>query len=146
MIPRRWAFTTLAVAMLMTAPLAAAHAASAADSTTTIFLVRHAEKDTVVVGADPPLSAKGILRAQELARVLGDVPLSAIYVTPYQRNRQTAQPLATHLGDTLTVITSIGPVTAPAGTVAFNLPSVMTSNTAFTPAKVTAVAPSKPLP
>jgi broad specificity phosphatase PhoE len=107
MIPRRWAFTTLAVAVLIIAPLAAAHAASAADSTTTIFLVRHAEKDTVVVGADPPLSAKGFLRAQELARVLGDVHLSAIYVTPYQRNRQTAQPLATHLGDSLTVITSI---------------------------------------
>jgi broad specificity phosphatase PhoE len=107
MIPRSSVFSTLAMAMLIIAPLAAAHAASTTDSTTTIFLVRHAEKDTLVVGADPPLSAKGILRAQELARVLGDVPLSAIYVTPYQRNRQTAQPLATHLGDSLTVITSI---------------------------------------
>jgi len=42
-----------------------------------------------------------------LARVLGDVHLSAIYVTPYQRNRQTAQPLATLLHDSLTVVNSI---------------------------------------
>lgn len=105
MIPRTWAF--LAAAVLSVAPLAAARAASTTDSTTTIILVRHAEKDTLVVGADPPLSAKGVLRAQELARVLGDVRLSAIYVTPYQRNRQTALPLATRLGDTLTVVNSI---------------------------------------
>lgn len=106
MISRTWRLVVLA-ALSMTAPLAAARAASLADSTTTIFLVRHAEKDTLVVGADPPLSAKGVLRAQELARVLGDIHLAAIYVTPYQRNRQTAQPLATRLGDTLTVVNSI---------------------------------------
>jgi broad specificity phosphatase PhoE len=106
MILRFLASSALA-AVVATAPLATARAATTADSTTTIFLVRHAEKDTLMVGADPPLSAVGMLRAQELARVLGDVRIAAIYVTPYQRNRQTAQPLATRLGDTLTVVNSI---------------------------------------
>jgi len=75
---------------------------------TTVILVRHADKDTNFVGADPPLSAAGMLRAQELARVLGDVPFSTIYVTPWARNRQTAEPLARRLGDTLTVVDAIG--------------------------------------
>ena len=81
--------------------------AAGADSTTTIILVRHAEKDTLVIGADPPLSAAGILRAHELARVLADARISAIYVTPWQRNRQTALPLAERLGDTLTVVDKV---------------------------------------
>src|SRR6266850_4918337 len=98
----------LAVAGLVGSCLEApAAAASLPDSTTTILLVRHAEKDTKVLGSDPPLNAAGILRAQELARVLADARIDAIYVTPYQRNRQTALPLATRLGDTLTVVEAI---------------------------------------
>jgi broad specificity phosphatase PhoE len=82
-------------------------AAAAGDSTTTILLVRHAEKDTLLIGADPPLSAAGIVRARELARVLADAKVSAIYVTPWQRNRRTAQPLADRQGDTLIVVDAI---------------------------------------
>ena len=107
MIPRRSLVAALAACFLAAMPLAAARAAALADSTTTIVLVRHAEKDTLLVGSDPPLSAAGILRAQELARVLGDTPIAAIYVTPFQRNRQTAQPLATRLGETLTVVNAV---------------------------------------
>jgi broad specificity phosphatase PhoE len=107
MILRRSLALALAACCLALAPLAAARAAAPADSTTTILLVRHAEKDTIVVGSDPPLSAAGMLRAQELARVLGDAPIAAIYVTPYQRNRQTAQPLATRLGKPLTVVNAV---------------------------------------
>jgi 2,3-bisphosphoglycerate-dependent phosphoglycerate mutase len=81
--------------------------AAAADEATTVILVRHAEKDTLVLGSDPPLSARGFVRAQELRRVLADAAVSAIYVTPWQRNRQTAQPLATALGETLIVIDAI---------------------------------------
>lgn len=87
--------------------LAAIPATTSADSTTTILLVRHAEKDTIVIGADPPLSAAGILRAHELARVLADARIAAIYVTPYQRTRRTAQPIADLLGDTLTVVDAV---------------------------------------
>ena len=82
-------------------------AAAASDSATTVIVVRHAEKDTTMLGSDPRLSAAGVVRAHELAQVLAEVRVSAIYVTPWQRNRQTAQPLATRLGDTLIVVDAI---------------------------------------
>src|SRR5262245_25838685 len=82
-----------------------AAASSPADSAlTTIFVVRHAEKDTLLLGSDPPLSAAGFLRAQELARVLGEAGIQAVYVTEFQRNRQTAMPLASALGDSLRIL------------------------------------------
>jgi broad specificity phosphatase PhoE len=74
---------------------------------TTVILVRHAEKNTEWAGADQPLSAAGMLRAQELAHVLGKTELAAIYVTRWARSRQTAEPLARRLGDSLTVVDSI---------------------------------------
>jgi broad specificity phosphatase PhoE len=73
-------------------------------SVTTIILVRHAERDTVLIGPDHPLRATGLVRAQALARTLGDAGVSAIYVTPWLRNRQTAMPLATALGESLIVV------------------------------------------
>jgi broad specificity phosphatase PhoE len=73
----------------------------------TYVLVRHAEKDTTLVGHDVPLSMVGRLRARELARVLGAARLHAIYVTPYQRNRQTADPVRERRGDTLVVIDDV---------------------------------------
>jgi phosphohistidine phosphatase SixA len=78
---------------------------SAADtSLTTILLVRHAERDTMWLGADMPLSRAGERRAEELARVLCESGASAIYVTEWRRNRETAEPLARELGDTLRVL------------------------------------------
>ena len=47
-------------------------AAAATDSTVaTIILVRHAERDTLLIGPDHPLRATGVLRAQELVHTLG---------------------------------------------------------------------------
>jgi 2,3-bisphosphoglycerate-dependent phosphoglycerate mutase len=63
------------------------------DSITTLFLVRHAEK--VSDGsADPPLTADGGVRADELAFILKHIKLDAIYSTPYKRTQQTAFPTA----------------------------------------------------
>ena len=87
--------------------LARSAAADGPAPVTTVLLVRHAEKDTTRIGADPPLSLAGRLRAEALARVLGDARVSTIFVTPWLRNRQTAEPLARQLGDTLTVIDPI---------------------------------------
>jgi TonB family protein len=60
---------------------------------TTVILVRHAEKD-VAPKDDPPLSADGARRAQALAHMFGEMPVTTIYTTPYARTRQTAEPLA----------------------------------------------------
>jgi broad specificity phosphatase PhoE len=70
-----------------------------ADSTT-IIVIRHAEKE-IDAGGDPPLSPAGSARAQLLARMFGDgqAPghIEAIYVSPTVRNRMTAAPLAIRL-------------------------------------------------
>jgi 2,3-bisphosphoglycerate-dependent phosphoglycerate mutase len=66
------------------------------NTTTTVILVRHAEKQST--GDDPSLTAAGRERAQALVHVLGEVDIAAVYSTPYARTRQTAQPLAVALG------------------------------------------------
>jgi broad specificity phosphatase PhoE len=89
-------------------PAFAADVLAAPDSTVaTIILVRHAERDTILIGPDHPLRATGVLRAQELVHTLGGSGISTIYVTPWLRNRQTALPLATAIGESLTVVDEV---------------------------------------
>jgi TonB family protein len=64
---------------------------------TTVILVRHAEKGTAPAN-DPPLTAAGQQRAQDLARMFAKVPVTAVFTTPYARTRDTAAPLATAVG------------------------------------------------
>ena len=63
------------------------------DTATTFIVLRHAE--TSGAGTDPNLSAAGLARADELRRILGNVPLAAVFSSNYNRTRQTAQPTAT---------------------------------------------------
>ena len=65
------------------------------DTPTVIYLVRHAEKQSEqsAQADDPDLTAAGFERAQQLARVLRDAKLTAIYSTDYKRTQKTAQPL-----------------------------------------------------
>jgi broad specificity phosphatase PhoE len=69
-------------------------------ATSTVIIVRHAEKATAPVD-DPALSPAGKLRAQALADMLSDVDvvagLDAIYVSEARRTRDTAKPLANRL-------------------------------------------------
>ncbi|MGP9800544.1 SixA phosphatase family protein [Rheinheimera sp. NSM] len=58
----------------------------------TIYLVRHGEK--LPDGKDPALNACGIARAEALARYFSDIPLNAVYATPYQRTQLTAAAVA----------------------------------------------------
>ena len=58
----------------------------------TIYLVRHGEK--LPHGNDPVLSACGMARAETLARYFSDIPLNAVYATPYQRTQLTAAAVA----------------------------------------------------
>jgi phosphohistidine phosphatase SixA len=67
-------------------------------SSTTVILVRHAEKKVVAPeNKDPDLSPAGIARAQELARMFGNTGISAIYATQFKRTQQTVKPLADKL-------------------------------------------------
>jgi broad specificity phosphatase PhoE len=68
---------------------------------TTIILVRHAEKNPHPPGGDSGLSVKGMLRAKELARVVKDSGIEAIYASQFARARMTAEPLAHELGDSV---------------------------------------------
>ena len=65
---------------------------------TTVFITRHAEK--VDSSADPPLSAAGQARADELARVLTDEGIDAVFVTEFIRTQQTGAALAAGAGVT----------------------------------------------
>ena len=73
-----------------------------------VFLVRHAERADAgmaaakMAGADPDLSDAGKARAQALATLLKDAHISAIFTTQYKRTRDTARPLATTAGVTVT--------------------------------------------
>jgi phosphohistidine phosphatase SixA len=65
--------------------------------TTTVFLIRHAEKADAPP-EDPPLNEKGVARAQELARMLGGSGIKAIYTSQFLRAKQTGETLAKQLG------------------------------------------------
>jgi len=69
-----------------------------ADSHPTVVLLRHGEPDWSPGGGpsvnDPGLTGFGRSQARAAAERLARRPLDAIYVSPYQRARETAAPLA----------------------------------------------------
>ena len=69
----------------------------------TVFLLRHAEKEDEP-RQDPPLKKEGVARSQELARLLGGTGVKTIITSQFTRTKSTAEPLATKLGLTTTVI------------------------------------------
>lgn len=71
---------------------------------TTIILLRHAGRDIYSGEADDPLTWQGRRRAQHLPEVIGHMGITAIYCTNLWRNRETAQPLADHLGLKLNLV------------------------------------------
>jgi 2,3-bisphosphoglycerate-dependent phosphoglycerate mutase len=77
-------------------------------NSTTVIVIRHAEKEAVSA-SDPALSAAGEARAALLARMFGDTKgagrLDAIYVSATLRSRSTAAPLAARL--------KLAPIEAP---------------------------------
>lgn len=79
----------------------------AAASTTTIIVMRHAEK-AALPADDPLLSPAGQARAENLAEVFGRTPpdfrIQAIFVSELRRTQDTAQPLANRLGVPVIVV------------------------------------------
>ena len=78
-----------------------------AATTTTILVMRHAEKAELPAG-DPALSPMGEARAERLAQLLGGGPpetrLQGILVTEFRRTQQTARPLANRLSIPVIVV------------------------------------------
>lgn len=104
--------SSLALAALLLAPVA--HAQS--DASTTIILVRHAEKGAEPT-ADPLLTDAGAARANALAAMLKHAGVSAIYSTELQRTRLTGAPAAAALGLTAQVIGARVPAKATADSI-----------------------------
>ncbi len=101
---RRPLFASLAVpALLFAAAVGVLAVLWTVQDTTTVIVVRHAEKQ-LDAGKDPLLTAAGIARAQHLAKQFGSAGLAAVYATPYHRTRDTAAPIAAAAG--LQVITT----------------------------------------
>lgn len=63
-------------------------------ATTTIILLRHAEKDTTDKGNNPPLSAEGKARAKRLSASFPNVVPDEFYSTPYTRTSEALKPWA----------------------------------------------------
>lgn len=82
-----------------------------------VVVVRHAEKASQTE-RDPALSEAGWARAWALDSVLRDARVSAIIVTPFRRNRETASLVAKRHLTTLTVVPVDGGVAAHAYAVA----------------------------
>jgi hypothetical protein len=71
-------------------------------TTTTVIMVRHAER--AKEHGESALTAAGRQRAQDLVVAIGDREITTIYSPDRGRNRETVQPLATHLGVPITLI------------------------------------------
>jgi len=73
---------------------------------TTVILVRHAEKIIDPNNPDVDLSDAGQARAQEVARVFGNVGINAIYATQYKRTQETVKPLSDKISVPVTIVNS----------------------------------------
>lgn len=74
-------------------------------STSTIYVVRHAEKSAP--SGDVPLSGEGLQRAEDLKERLKDKKIAAVYSTNTKRTQQTAAPTASFF-NTSTIVYSNG--------------------------------------
>lgn len=95
------------LAMIGVFVLAMAFAYWNSATTTTIVLVRHAEKQVGAI-SDAPLSPEGDVRASRLAQMLGGSEefgrIGRIYVTDTRRTQQTAAGVAQRLGLTPVIV------------------------------------------
>ncbi len=62
---------------------------------TTLYFIRHAEKDRSNPSEkDPHLMRKGLERAEKWSRIFVNIPFDAVYSSKYNRTMETAQPTA----------------------------------------------------
>jgi 2,3-bisphosphoglycerate-dependent phosphoglycerate mutase len=75
----------------------AGKASAQMEETTTIIIMRHAEKESGK-DPDPGLSPAGKQRAQKIATLLKDVPVTHVLTTQFKRTRETVEKLAEEKG------------------------------------------------
>ena len=92
---------TLSLTGLMTGCATVTH--SLPGTTTTIVLTRHADRDPLASS----LNEKGRARAEALVEALGDMKVAAIYCPDFERNIETARPLAEELGIGINIVPEI---------------------------------------
>jgi phosphohistidine phosphatase SixA len=73
--------------------------------TTTVIIVRHAEKEATPA-ADPPLTAAGQARAKALLAAVRDARVGAVITTQFARTKETAAPTAAALGITPEIVST----------------------------------------
>lgn len=71
-------------------------------TTTTVILVRHAERTKDLGGR--ALTPAGRQRARDLVSAIGDLKITAIYSPDRGRNRETVEPLSAYLDLTITLV------------------------------------------
>lgn len=71
---------------------------------TLIYLVRHAEAEHSDDEAGRPLTAQGLLDAEQVARDLAHESFDAIFSSPYRRAVQTVEPLAAQAAKTVQLL------------------------------------------
>jgi broad specificity phosphatase PhoE len=91
------AFVLAAALALLGAGVSSGGGQAPAPATTTVILVRHAEKASMPA-ADPPLTSAGEARARALLAAVRDAGVSAIITTQFARTKSTAAPAAAALG------------------------------------------------
>jgi broad specificity phosphatase PhoE len=70
---------------------------------TTVILIRHGERnEPTPADPDPHLNTAGKARAKKLIHVVGQSDIQSVYTSHSVRARETAQPLAAHLGLSIT--------------------------------------------
>ena len=99
-------------------------------ASSTIYLVRHADKANDGT-EDPPLSPAGVKRAKTLAGMLADKSIVAIITSGAKRTKQTAAPLAKKVGKqaAATVIPTVDDVVSKVRATGGNLLVVHHGNT-----------------
>lgn len=70
---------------------------------TTVYIVRHAEKNLNDPNTkDPALSTDGVQRSYDLEKLLAGEGIAAVFSTDYIRTRKTGEPLAKRIGKDIT--------------------------------------------
>jgi broad specificity phosphatase PhoE len=99
--------TRLFGALAVLVCFATASTAVAQARSTTVVLVRHAEKAPQPAD-DPPLTSAGEARARDLWSAIKDAGVTAVITTQFARTRATAQPTATNAHITPEIVATSG--------------------------------------